>query len=143
MKTYYPSEKEIKSSWLLIDAADIPLGRLASNVSTLLQGKHKPIYVPTAVVGDHVVVINAARIKYDNKKATQTYHYRHSGYPGGLKKKSYEEIFNEDPSVLVKQVVKGMLPKNKLGKKMLENLKVYNDDKHNHAGQKPVLRKVK
>ena len=125
MKTHSPKAKDIKREWWVIDARDKTLGRVASQVANLLMGKHKPIYAPHIDTGDYVVVINAAKVKVTGKKAEQKIYYRHSGYPGGLKSLTFEEVFNKHPSRVIEHAVRGMLPKNHLGRAMFKKLKVY------------------
>jgi len=135
MKTYSPKSSELKNDWLQIDAKNQILGRLASQVATILMGKHKPHYAPHLLCGDKVVVINASKIKVSGKKLTDKIYYRHSGYPGGIKSISLSEQLKKDPTKVVIHAVRGMLPKNKLASKMLANLKVYPDNQHPHQAQ--------
>jgi large subunit ribosomal protein L13 len=137
MKTYTPSVSEIKRKWFLVDAEGKILGRLATRVAGILMGKNKPHFTPHMDVGDHVIVINAEKVILSGKKqATKTY-YRYSGYPGGLKATSFSKYVKEKPEELFSRAVWGMLPKNKLGKKMLSKLFVYRGDQHPHQAQKP------
>jgi large subunit ribosomal protein L13 len=135
MKTYSPKAKDIEREWWVIDAADKTLGRIATQVASLLMGKHKPIYAPHIDTGDYVVVINAAKVKVTGEKAEQKIYYRHSGYPGGLKSQRFEELFGKDPSRVIEIAVKGMLPHNRLGRAMLKKLKVYPGNEHPHQAQ--------
>ena len=135
VKTYSPRAKDIKREWWLIDAADETLGRVASQVAKLLMGKHKPIYAPHIDAGDYVVVINAAKVKVTGKKAEQKIYYRHSGYPGGLKSPTFKEIFGNHPTRVIEHAVRGMLPKNRLGRAMFKKLKVYPGSEHPHQAQ--------
>ena len=135
MKTYSPKAKDIKREWWVVDAADKTLGRIASRVANLLMGKHKPIYAPHIDTGDYVVVINAAKVKVTGKKAEQKIYYRHSGYPGGLKSPTFKEVFNSHPTRVVEHAVKGMLPKNRLGRAMFGKLRVYSGTEHPHQAQ--------
>lgn len=138
MKTYSVSAGEIKREWHLIDASGKTLGRLATQIARLLMGKNKPIFTRNLDTGDHVVVINAAKIRVTGKKLTDKIYYRHSGYPGGFKAESYREMAERHPTRPLEQAVKGMLPHNHLGAAMYRKLKVYAGDKHPHAGQIPA-----
>ena len=129
------NKHELDSSdrdWYIVDASGLPLGRLASEVATVLQGKHKPTYTPHVDVGDFVVVVNAAEIRLTGDKLRQKKHYTHSGYLGNLKEMDYEELLETDPTLPVEKAVKRMLPKNNLGRKMFKKLKVYADSEHPH-----------
>ena len=138
MRTQSYKRTDIEESWLLIDAKGKTLGRLASEVASILSGKNKPEYTPNADLGDFVVVVNANEIHVTGKKLDQKIYYRHSGYPGGIKSKPLRDIMENSASDAIKIAVKGMLPKSKLGRQMFTKLKVYNDDNHPHAAQKPV-----
>jgi large subunit ribosomal protein L13 len=138
MRTQSYKRTDIEESWLLIDAKGKTLGRLASEVASILSGKNKPEYTPNADLGDFVVVVNANEIHVTGKKLDQKIYYRHSGYPGGIKSKPLRDIMENSASEAIKSAVKGMLPKSKLGRQMFTKLKVYNDDNHPHAAQKPV-----
>ena len=129
------SINDVKPEWHIIDASDQSLGRVSSEIATILQGKHKVLYVPYINTGDYVVVINAEKIKITGKKLEQKTYYRHSGYPGGIKQKTLAEIMNQSPIEAIKHSVKGMLPKNSVGRKMLSRLKIYVGDKHKHHAQ--------
>jgi len=129
------SIKDVKSEWHIIDASNQSLGRVSSEIAKILQGKHKAIYVPYIDTGDFVVVINAEKVKITGKKLEQKTYYRHSGYPGGIKQKTLGKMMNESPIEAVKHSVKGMLPKNTVGRKMLSKLKIYVGDKHKHQAQ--------
>jgi large subunit ribosomal protein L13 len=122
MKTYSPKAKDIEREWWVIDATDKTLGKIATQVANLLMGKHKPIYAPHIDTGDYVVVINAAKVKVTGKKAEQKIYHRHSGYPGGLKSQSFEELFSKDPVRVMELAVRGMLPHNRLGRAMFKKL---------------------
>ncbi len=135
MKTYSPRARDIKREWWVVDAADKTLGRMASQVANLLMGKHKPIYAPHIDVGDYVVIINAAKVRVTGKKAEQKIYYRHSGYPGGLKSPTFEEVFSSHPTRVIEHAVRGMLPKNSLGRAMFKKLKVYPGSAHPHQAQ--------
>jgi len=136
MKTYSAKASDIKRKWHLIDASDKVLGKLATEVATLLLGKHKPMYSPNLDTGDFVVVINATKIRVTGDKMKQKFYYRHSGYPGGLKSVSLEKMMQTHPTRVIEHAVKGMLPHNRLGAKMLKKLKVYAGDTHPHPTSK-------
>ncbi len=137
MKTYYAKPGEVEKEWLLIDATDVVLGRLASKAATILKGKHKPQYTPHVDCGDYVVVINADKIRITGAKAAAKTYYRHSGYVGGLKSETFEEAMAKHPERVVERAVKGMLPKNTLGRAMGKKLKVYAGPEHPHMAQNP------
>lgn len=137
MKTYSPKPKEIERKWWLVDAEGAILGRLASEVAQLLRGKHKPTWAPHMDVGDHVVVVNASKIRLSGAKREQKVWYRHSQYPGGLRTVPYDRLLRERPDRAVEKAVRGMLPKNRLGRQMIRKLHVYADAEHRHQGQKP------
>lgn len=137
VKTYFFRKIDIERKWYLVDASDVPLGRLASRIAHILRGKHKPEFTPHVDCGDYVIVINASRVKLTGKKATDKYYYRHTGYPGHLKQISYGELLNKNPEKVIELAVKRMLPKNRLGRQMIKKLKVYAGDKHPHSPQKP------
>lgn len=139
MKTYMAKPGEVESNWILVDAAGQVFGRVASQVATILNGKNKPEYTPHVDVGDHVIVINAEQVVFTGNKLDQKFYYRHSGYPGGLKKTSYRELMDKKPEFAMYEAIRRMLPKNKLGRKMLKKLRVYKGGEHNHAAQKPVV----
>ncbi|WP_151526047.1 50S ribosomal protein L13 [Serinicoccus kebangsaanensis] len=138
MRTYSPKAGDITRAWHVIDATDVVLGRLASQTATLLRGKHKTIFAPHVDTGDFVIIINADKVALTGSKLEQKKAYRHSGYPGGLKAQSYEQMLEKHPTRAVEKAVRGMLPKNSLGRQMLSKLKVYAGDTHPHAAQKPV-----
>jgi len=135
LKTTSTKEKDIKKDWYIIDATGKTLGRLASKVAHILMGKHKVNYVPYLDVGDYIVIINASKVVLTGKKLSKKIYYKHSGYPGGLKEKVYTDLMEEKPEFVFKKAVKGMLPKNKLGRKMFKKLKVYSGSKHPHQAQ--------
>lgn len=139
MKTHSTRPQEITRDWWLVDADGAVLGRLASEVAKLLRGKHKPIFAPHLDVGDHVVIVNAAKIVLTGNKITQKRYYRHSGYPGGLRSKTYEQFLVDRPERAIEKAVKGMLPGNRLGRAMLKKLKVYAGPDHPHKAQNPKL----
>ncbi len=137
MKTYIPKEAEIEKKWYLVDAEGKTLGRLASKIAQILSGKNKPIYTPHMDVGDFVVVINAQKVKVTGGKEEKKMYYHHSGYPGGIKGIVYEKLLKKKPEMIIREAVKGMLPKSKLGRKMFKKLKVYAGGKHPHQAQEP------
>ena len=138
MRTYSPKGSDITRQWHVIDASDVVLGRLASQVAVLLRGKHKPIFAPHVDTGDFVIVINADKVALSGNKLEQKRAYRHSGYPGGLRSVSYGELMDKHPERIVEKAVRGMLPKNSLGRKTLRKLKVYAGPDHPHQAQQPV-----
>ncbi len=135
MKTYITRPSDIERKWHVFDASEKVLGRLASEVARLLMGKHKPIFTRNLDTGDFVVVINAGRVRVTGNKLKQKLYYRHSGYPGGLKSTSLEEMMQTNPTRVIEYAVKGMLPHNRLGARMLKKLKVYVGDTHPHLAQ--------
>ena len=139
MKTKNFKITEVDQKWHLIDAENKTLGRLSSRVSTILMGKNKSQYTPNNDLGDFVVIINAEKIKLTGNKEYQKKYFRHSGYPGGLKSTSVQELRKDKPEQIIFKAVKGMLPKNKLANKMISKLKVYKGSNHPHVGQKPKL----
>src|SRR2546430_15243375 len=138
MKTYSPKPEHIERSWYVVDASGQVLGRLASEVATLLRGKHKPIFAPHMDTGDHVVVINADKVELSGNKAQDKFAYRHSGYPGGIKGVRYADLLATRPVAAVEKAVRGMLPKNRLGRQQIKKLHVVAGAEHPHAAQKPV-----
>lgn len=137
--TYMAKPLEVERKWLIVDAAGQTLGRLASEVASLIRGKHKPQFTPHIDTGDFVVVINAEKIVLTGKKLQQKKYYRHSGYPGGLRTTTAQEMLNTKPERIIELAVKGMLPKNKLGHQMQTKLKVYAGAEHPHAAQLPEV----
>lgn len=135
--TYSPKAKEIERDWFVVDAEGLVLGRLASEVAYLLRGKHKPTFAPHLDTGDHVIVVNADKVVLTAGKAERKPVYHHSGYPGGLKSESYARALSRKPEDAVRRTIRGMLPKNRLGRQMLGKLKVYTGPHHPHAAQKP------
>ena len=138
VRTYTPKPGEITRAWHVIDATDVVLGRLASQAAILLRGKHKPTFAPHVDTGDFVIVINADKVALTGAKAEQKKAYRHSGFPGGLKAQSYTELLAKHPEKAVEKAVRGMLPKNSLGRQQLTKLKVYAGPEHPHAAQQPT-----
>lgn len=137
VRTYSPKQGDITSAWHLVDAEGMVLGRLATEVATRLRGKHKPIFAPHLDTGDHVVVVNAAKVVLTSGKADAKLAYRHSGYPGGLKSRSYAEMLASRPEEVVRRAVRGMLPRTSLGRQQLAKLKVYAGPEHPHQAQSP------
>ncbi len=137
MRTYSPKPGDVNREWHVIDATDVVLGRLASQVAVLLRGKHKPIFAPHVDTGDFVIVINAEKIALTGQKLAQKMDYRHSGFPGGLRATSYIELLATNPRRAIEKAVKGMLPHNKLSDAQITKLKVYAGDVHPHAAQNP------
>ncbi len=137
MRTYVPKKDEIEREWLVVDASNQVLGRLASEVARLLRGKHKPQYTPYLDTGDFVVVVNAERVRLTGRKREQKKYYRHSTHPGGLKVETAREMLEKYPERVIKRAVWGMLPKNRLGRKLFRKLKVYAGPEHPHEAQKP------
>lgn len=135
MKTYSTKSSDLTPQWHVIDASGKTLGRLASEVATLLLGKHKPIYAPHLNTGDFVIVVNAAKVRVTGKKAQQKVYYRHSNYPGGLKSTTFAKMLETHPTRVIESAVKGMIPHNRLGRDMMSRLKVYAGDTHPHQAQ--------
>jgi large subunit ribosomal protein L13 len=138
VRTYSPKPGDVQRQWHVIDATDVVLGRLASQVAILLRGKHKPIFAPHVDTGDFVIVVNADKVALTGHKREQKMAYRHSGYPGGLRATRYSELLTRRPDRAVEKAVRGMLPKNRLGRAMIKKLKVYAGPNHPHQAQKPV-----
>jgi large subunit ribosomal protein L13 len=136
--TYSPKPGEITRAWHVIDATDVVLGRLATHAATLLRGKHKPTYAPHMDTGDFVIIVNAEKIAVSGTKRDDKFVYRHSGFPGGLRQRSVGEMIEKHPDRLVEKAIKGMLPKNRLGRAMAKKLKVYAGPDHPHIAQKPA-----
>jgi large subunit ribosomal protein L13 len=143
MSTYFPKLREITRQWYVVDAEDQALGRLATHVANLLTGKLKPTWVPFMDTGDHVIVVNAEKVKLTGRKLEQKVYYRYSGFPGGMKSILAKDLKAKRPDRMVEQAIKGMLPKNKLGRAMVLKLKVYAGGEHPHTAQKPVVSEVK
>ena len=137
MRTYTPKPGETERKWHVIDAEDIVLGRLASHTARLLRGKHKPVFAPHVDTGDFVVVVNASKVALTGSQATDKLDQRHSGYPGGLSRRTYGDLRENDPRRMVEKAVKGMLPHNSLGRAQLKKLKVYAGPDHPHGAQQP------
>lgn len=137
MKTYFPKEGEITKNWFVVDAEGVVLGRLAARVAAVLRGKTKPTYTPHADTGDFVIVVNAEKVKLTGNKLTDKTYVKHSGYPGGLRVQNARTMLNKKPEEVISLAVKGMLPKNSLGRKMAKKLKVYKGAQHPHKAQMP------
>jgi large subunit ribosomal protein L13 len=139
MRTFVAKPKDAaeQRQWWVVDAQNQPLGRVASRVASLLRGKHKPVFTPNVDVGDFVIVVNATQIKVTGEKADKKLYYRHSGYPGGIKSRTYSELLAAKPEAPLTLAVRGMLPKSVLGRQLLKKLKVYPTAKHPHAAQQP------
>ncbi|MEM1231278.1 MAG: 50S ribosomal protein L13 [Pseudomonadota bacterium] len=137
MKTVSVRAQDVERAWVVIDAADQVLGRLATEVAHRLRGKHKPAFTPHVDTGDFVIVVNADKIRVTGNKTTDKQYYRHSGYPGGIKSVNFEKLRDTHPERIIEKAVKGMLPKNPLGRAMFRKLKVYGGSEHPHAAQQP------
>ena len=143
MRTYAPKPGDIQKNWYVIDATDVVLGRLATQVATLLRGKNKATFAPNADGGDFVIVVNADKIALSGNKRETKMAYRHSGYPGGLRAIPYSQLLDKKPELAVEKAVRGMLPKTTLGREQLKHLKVYRGAEHPHSAQKPVPYEIK
>ena len=142
MKTYMAHAETVERKWYVVDAAGVPLGRLATRVASVLRGKHKPTYTPNVDTGDFVIVINTDKAELTGKKLEQKMYRYHTGYIGNLKEIPYKKMMAEKSDLAVYEAVKGMLPKNALGRQMLKKLRVYKGAEHNHSAQKPEVLKV-
>ena len=138
-KTYSPKAAEIDRRWSVVDAEGKTLGRLATQIAHILRGKHKPTYTPHLDMGDHIVVVNAEKIQVTGRKAEQKVYYRHTGYPGGLRTSTYEDVMTKHPERILRTAVKGMMPNNVLGRQMYKKLRVYAGPEHGHAAQQPEV----
>lgn len=138
MTTFMEKKEKVDRKWYIIDATDIPLGRLASKVSNILHGKHKVTFTPHIDCGDFVIIINASKVKLTGNKMEDKLYYNHSGFTGGLRVRNAKEMLEKYPIEMLERAVKGMLPKNRLGRAMIKKLHVYSDEKHNHLAQKPL-----
>jgi large subunit ribosomal protein L13 len=136
-RTFSPKPADVQREWLVIDATDVVLGRLATHAAVLLRGKHKPTFAPHMDMGDHVIVVNADKVVLTGAKLTQKMAYRHSGYPGGLTATSYADLMENNPVRAVEKAIRGMLPKNTLGREQMAKLKVYAGGEHPHQAQQP------
>ena len=139
MRTYSAKPSDIQREWWVVDAAGQTLGRMATRIATILRGKHKPMYTPHMDCGDHVIVINAGKIQVTGKRLDQKVYYRHSGYPGGLKSITLRDQLQKHPTRAIQLAVRGMLPKNRLGRQMIKKLRVYASDTHPHEAQQPKV----
>jgi large subunit ribosomal protein L13 len=137
VRTYTPKASEIQRSWFVVDAEDLVLGRMATEVARVLRGKHKPVFAPHLDTGDHVIVVNASKVVLTSGKADAKLVHHHTGYPGGLKTQTYADLLARKPEDAIRRTVRGMLPKNRLGRAMLKKLKVYAGPTHPHAAQQP------
>ncbi|HEV7208349.1 MAG TPA: 50S ribosomal protein L13 [Mycobacteriales bacterium] len=138
MRTYQPKPADVTRQWHVIDATDVVLGRLAAQAATLLRGKHKVYYAPHLDTGDFVVIVNAGKVAMTGNKRMQSMYHRHSGFPGGLRSTSYDELLNTRPALLIERAIKGMLPHTSLGRQMATKLKVYAGPEHPHQAQQPA-----
>lgn len=136
-RTFSPKPADVKRDWLVIDATDVVLGRLATHAAALLRGKHKPTFAPHMDMGDHVIIVNAEKVALTGSKLTQKMAYRHSGFPGGLTATSYADLLEKNPVRAVEKAIRGMLPKNTLGREQIAKLKVYAGAEHPHQAQQP------
>jgi len=137
MKTYSAKKADVQRQWVMVDAEDMVLGRLASHIAHVLRGKNKPTFTPHVDTGDFVVVVNAEKVRLTGNKLDGKIYYRHSGYPGGIKSMTARELLEKKPEQLIRKAVKGMLPKNRLGRQMFSKLKVYVGPDHPHQAQQP------
>ena len=137
MRTFTQKQEEIERNWYIVDAQGETLGRLASRIAPILKGKHKPVYTPHLDCGDFVIIVNAEKVRVTGRKMDQKLYYRHSGYPGGLSSISLKDQLAKHPERVLQAAIRGMLPKNKLGRRMLKKLKVYAGDSHPHQAQQP------
>lgn len=138
-KTFYAKKEDIDKKWFLIDAKDKVLGRVASKAAYILRGKHKPEYTPSVDMGDFVVIINADKVKVTGNKQFNKKYYHHSGYPGGLREIPFYKMIEKDPTFILRNAIRGMLPHNRLGRKQLKHVKIYADENHPHVAQQPVI----
>ena len=137
MKTFSAKKEDVQRRWVVVDAEDVVLGRLASQVAGIIRGKNKPIFTPHVDTGDFVIVVNAEKVRLTGNKLDQKFYYRHSGYPGGIKGVSARDLLQKKPEMLVRNAVRGMLPKNRLGRQMIGKLKIYAGPEHPHEAQQP------
>jgi large subunit ribosomal protein L13 len=142
IKTYTPKPEDIQREWFVIDAEGQTLGRLATQIAQILRGKHKPIFSPHVDVGDYVIVINCEKIRVTGRKLDQKLYYRHSGYPGGLRTVTLRQLLDRFPERVIRLAVRGMLPRNKLGRKMIKKLKIYQGNTHPHEAQQPKVYEI-
>lgn len=137
MKTYMAKGETVERSWYVVDAEDMVLGRLSSQVAAILRGKHKPTYTPHVDTGDHVIIVNAAKVRLTGRKLDQKKYYHHTGYPGGLKETTYRRLLETKPEFAVYESIRRMMPKGPLGRQMLKKVRIYAGPTHNNAAQKP------
>lgn len=142
MKTFSAKPAEVKRDWYVVDASGKTLGRLATEIALRLRGKHKPEYTPHVDTGDYIVVVNAEKVSVTGRKTTDKMYYRHTGFPGGIKSMSFEKMLQRSPERIIQIAVKGMLPKNPLGRAMFRKLKVYAGSEHSHAAQQPKILEI-
>jgi len=142
MRTWVPGEGDVEKKWFVVDATDLVLGRLATRVATVLKGKHRAEYTPNADCGDHVIVINASKVRVTGRKEENKIYYRHSGYAGGLKEMTLAEQRERHPDRIITLAVKGMMPKNPLGRSMMKKLRVYEGSDHPHTAQQPAALEI-
>ena len=138
MKTYSPKPQDVERNWYVVDADGLVLGRLAAKIAQIVRGKHKPMWAPHADVGDFVIVVNADKVRLTGRKADMKVYYHHSGYPGGLKATPFRRMLEKRPEFIVREAVRGMLPHNRLGRKVLSHVKIYAAPTHPHKAQNPV-----
>jgi large subunit ribosomal protein L13 len=137
MKTFFAKPSDVVKKWVIIDATDKPLGRVASTAASIIRGKTKPIYTPHVDTGDNVIIINAAKVKLTGQKWDDKIYYHHTGWPGGIKSVTAKEILDKRPSDLLKKAIRGMLPKTRLGRVLNNNYRIYDNDQHPHTSQNP------
>lgn len=142
MKTFSANPDKVAREWYVVDASDKVLGRLAANIAHRLRGKHKPEYTPHVDIGDYIVVVNAEKVAVTGNKANAKKYYRHTGYPGGIKETSFREMIENHPTRVLETAVKGMMPRNKLGRAMFAKLKVYTGESHRHEAQQPKVLEI-
>ena len=143
MKTFMQKKETVERKWYIVDAKGQTLGRLATQVATVLRGKHKPTYTPYVDCGDYVIVINADKVKLTGNKLLDKKYYNHSGFPGGLRERNAKEMIERYPEEMIERAIKGMLPHNRLGRSMGKKLFVYRDENHKHTAQKPIVMEIK
>jgi large subunit ribosomal protein L13 len=139
MKTIFAKQQDIERKWYIVDAENVVLGKLCTKVASLLRGKHKPVFAPHQEVGDYVIIVNADKVRLTGRKRQAKKYYRHSGYPGGIRVENFEKMISRKPVFPVEHAIKGMLPKNRLGRKLFKNVKVYAGPDHPHTAQKPEV----
>tara|TARA_S200000501_G_scaffold376363_1_gene431115 strand:+ start:13230 stop:13682 length:453 start_codon:yes stop_codon:yes gene_type:complete len=143
VNTYTPKKSEIERTWHLVDAEGLVLGRMATEIATILRGKHKATYAPHIDTGDHVIVINADKVVLTSGKAERKMVYRHTGFPGGIRSDTYSDLLSKKPAEIVRQSIRGMVPKNRLGRQQMSKLQVYAGPTHPHQAQKPIPLEIK